>query len=162
MSKKLPSKCPECGGVLGEDHDRLHCMDIRGCGLVYVKTGPDVPEEKAGWFGSDNKRYRPFRQYHTSDLDYDAETETYRFSSNFLAQQKGLFPYDSDNNEVRDRLLMAGVFAKGDKHDSEAGEVWVRFDDYEEAKEFLDRLNSYLRTRHTALQALKKQMREVP
>jgi len=162
MSKKLPSKCPECSGVLGESHEGLMCMDVKGCGLVFKKEGPDVPADKVGWYTENGKRYKPFKQYHTSDLDYDADEESYRFSANFLSEQKGLFPYDYDNNEVKDRLEKAGVFTAKDKADSEAGEVWVRFDDYDDAKEFLDRLNAYLRNRHTAMQALKKQMRELP
>lgn len=160
MSKKLPTKCPDCGSGLSDMHDRLVCNGNH-CDLEFVKAGAGIAEDKAGWF-NDGKRYRPFKQYHTSDLGYDADTEAYRFSSNFLRQQKGLFDFDYDNNEVRDRLEKAGVFTKKDKVDSEAGEVWVNFEDYEDAKDFLDRLNTYLRNRHAALQALRKQMRELP
>jgi len=162
MSKKLPSKCPECNNALGENNDRLHCMDVKGCGLFFVKPDPELPAEKAGWFHADGKRYKPFRQYHTSDVDYDSDTEQYRFVTNIIRDQKGLFPFDYDNNEVRDRLDKAGVFGKDDTVDSEAGEMYVLFDDYDSAKEFVDRLNTYLRNRHTALQALKKQIRELP
>lgn len=160
MSKKLPTKCPDCGGKVGENHELVMCMDQRGCGLVYQKEKDEKRE--VGWYGKDGKKYRPFKQYHTNDLYYDNDKEVFRFSANLKAQQSNLFQFDVDNTDIKERLVRASVIGKKDKAECEPANFWIEFDDYDDGKDFIDRLNSYLRGRHTALQSLRMQMREVP